>query len=55
MTCPQIMKCEHIICVVPYKVKDEAIAKIKEYAQKTYAKKGEAIVKKNSRRWRRFM
>lgn len=27
--------------------KDEAIAKIKEYAQKTYAKKGEAIVKKN--------
>ena len=27
--------------------KDEAIAKIKEYAQKTYAKKGDAVVKKN--------
>lgn len=27
MTCPQIMKCKHILCVVPYKVKAEAIYK----------------------------
>lgn len=27
MTCPQIMKCRHIISVVPYKVKAEAIYK----------------------------
>ncbi len=27
MTCPEIMKCEHIMCVVPYKVKAEAIYK----------------------------
>ena len=27
MTCPEIMKCKHIISVVPYKVKAEAVYK----------------------------